>query len=313
MISRSFISVPMWLRGLLAFGVLSAATTLSFVPARAFDSRPIPAPVPPKVGSGRTPSCAPMRSQAYQPQVLRKVLHEVGRSRAATPVVIFDLDDTLFHVAPRQKRIFDEFFAIPANAKAFRAEAGKLGRMPWQEHCYSWKDSLVKAGLADNPAFSASFTAFWTRRFMSDAYVATDVPVAGAVAYVRSLHAAGAKLVYLTARPFPMSGRGTLAGLGNAGFPLPDARDQRSPIVLMRQLPGSAEREPSSDVAFKKMMAAKLVADGNKVVATFENEPGNLNGMLEVLPGAIGVFVDTRHSFKHGLPNPAAVWVPDYR
>lgn len=256
-------------------------------------------------------SCAPMHSQPYRPQVLGEVFHRVASAREVLPIVIFDLDDTLFHMGFRQKIFFGDFFALPGNGFAFPTEAARLAKMPWQEFCLNWKDSVAKAGATGNAEFSAAFSRFWNS--LTDYKLANEMPIAGAVRYLQTLHAAGAKIVYLTARRHAIAGRGTLLGLRNSGFPVPDPRDPRSPVLLMRDQPGRAGPEPQSDVEFKRILAAGINRRGQRVLAVFENEPGNLNGMLEVLPGALGVFVDTRHSFLHGMPAAHVAWIADYR
>ena len=48
------------------------------------------------------------------------------------------------------------------------------------------------------------------------------------------------------------------------------------------------------DESFKREEAPKIARIG-RVIAAFDNEPGNCNAFLETCPGAEVVFVDTQH------------------
>ena len=60
-------------------------------------------------------------------------------------------------------------------------------------------------------------------------------------------------------------------------------------------------------------VAAALSAAGDPIVASFENEPRNLNALKAALPAnAISVFLDTRHSPAPDSPAPDAEWIGDF-
>ena len=47
--------------------------------------------------------------------------------------------------------------------------------------------------------------------------------------------------------------------------------------------------------------------------SVFENEPANLNAMVEAFPLASAVFLDTIHSPRPDVPSEASQWVGDFR
>ena len=84
---------------------------------------------------------------------------------------------------------------------------------------YTLVDNLRLLGIHD-PALQESALRFWHERFFTDAYLAHDVEVPGAVVFARRCHQAGATLVYLTGRDLPNMALGTFASLRDLGFPI---------------------------------------------------------------------------------------------
>src|SRR5262249_40613562 len=136
--------------------------------------------------------------------------------RDVVPVVVFDLDSTIFSTGPRNLRILREFVRnrtdIDAGLAA-RVDAIDPSLMGWDV-----VDDLRGLGISD-AGLLAELKSFWYRRSFSAEYVLDDVPVPGAVRFVRDCHDAGSLIYYLTGRHEGGMGVGTLRALAQRGFP----------------------------------------------------------------------------------------------
>jgi hypothetical protein len=229
---------------------------------------------------------------------LGEVLAAVAGARA--PVVVFDLDSTLFSTWPRSVAILNEFVAAYGHAHPEIARAAASVRVA--DERWSVIDVLRGLGVADEPSLE-HLRRFWVDRFFTDAYLAHDPAAPGAVDYVRRVHDAGAHVYYLTGRHYDGMGEGTVRALTAAGFPLWRGR------VHLHLKP----RFDMPDRAFKEEAIADLRSLGGDIVATFENEPENANLFQESFPDATNFLLETVHSGRPVTPHPALVRVPDFR
>jgi hypothetical protein len=216
---------------------------------------------------------------------LVEVFARIGASleRGALPIVVFDLDSTLFSTGPRNLRILREFAASRGDLDAqvsARIDALDPGEMGWNV-----ADDLRRLGVADARLLS-QLRSFWSRRFFTDEYVLEDAPVPGAAVYVRGCHDAGALIYYLTGRHETGMGRGTARALAQHGFPLGAERS-------ILHLKSSFEIDDSE---FKSEAVADIRSHGGVVVASFENEPGNANRLARAFPDALHFWLTTMHS-----------------
>ncbi len=242
------------------------------------------------------------QTHRYDATALAAIAERVTTTRAAgqVPVVVFDLDHTLFDGRPRTLVILAEFAASVAAEQPAVARA--IGRIALHDIAYLLRDTLAKVNVTD-PKVVAAAEAYWKPRFFSDTYAALDVPIAGAASYVQGLWQRGAVVVYLSGRNADGMLTGTTASLQKWGFPV----GVRGVQVVLKP----TFSEP--DDTFKKASLEQISALG-QVVASFENEPGNLGVMATRWPAAIPVFLDT--DFNPGgavrTPPAAARWVGDY-
>lgn len=199
------------------------------------------------------------------------------------PVVVFDLDGTLFDNGPRTWQILVELAEHEGN----RALRQALDALPRTALPYLLQETMQRAGYED-PGLVARAAAFWKARFFTDDYQRFDEPLTGALRYVEELYQAGATLAYLSGRDAPKMLVGCAASLRQHGFPvgLP-----RTAIVLKH-------RFEDLDLDFKRE-ALGFMDDLGVVVATFDNEPANCNLFADRWPGALHFFVETAHA-----PNP---------
>jgi hypothetical protein len=230
---------------------------------------------------------------------LKEVLARIDRARTAArlPVVVFDLDSTLFSTAPRNWAILQEFAALSENATLGAKLVGlKPEDIGWNVH-----ECLKARGIGDAPLW-AKLQRFWFERFFTDDYVLHDRALPGAAAFVDACHTRGALIYYLTGRHVGGMEVGTVAALRSESFPF-----WRGRCVL--HLKPSFEM---SDRAFKDDAIGDVRSYLGEVVATFENEPGNANLFLSAFPEALHFLLMTVHSPGAEAPDPKLIKSDDF-
>jgi hypothetical protein len=229
----------------------------------------------------------PTGQQEVLQEVSRRVQEVRARSAPGTghPLVVLDLDSTLYEVAPRTHEIVLEW-TRSEESKPFSDVRAKLQSLDPSDMGYSLRDTFRTAGFSlDEPhAFRAWEAAkkFWVQRFFRSAYLKFDKPYAGAAKFAVEMHRLGAELIYLTGRDEPNMGEGTRANLLRDGFPW---QVERTHLLTKPAI-------EITDLEHKKS-AAEFIKKRGKLIASFENEPVNLVALYELFPDAMHVFVDT--------------------
>jgi hypothetical protein len=221
-------------------------------------------------------------------EVLAEVVKRVT-SGTERPIVLLDLDSTLYEVAPRTHKIIQEW-AHGAASRQYPAVATVLKELQLNQVGYSIRDIYQTVGLfqseeSADPEVRSAFAElkeFWAKRFFTTAYLEHDRPYPKAAEYVRDLHEKGAEIVYLTGRDEPFMGDGTRANLLRDGFPWELPRTH----LLMKDAPTSPDLD-------HKKSAADYIRNNGELIASFENEPVNLVALYDLFPEAMHVFVDT--------------------
>lgn len=206
------------------------------------------------------------------------------------PVVVFDLDATLFDNRPRTLEILMEYREEIAAEDPDLADA--LLALEVDRIHYLLTDTLKGCGIyrAD---LVKEISDFWHDRFFTDEYIACDVAMVGAPEYVRACYEAGAVVVYLTGRDVPGMLLGTVAKLRDEGFPIAVSGTE---LVL--------KPDPNmSDEAFKRGALPTLDRVG-EVAAFFDNEPANCNLAKAMFPRSTVVLLETQK--VPGAPEPDA-------
>ncbi len=211
--------------------------------------------------------------------VLHRILDSIRTERANRPVVLFDLDGTLYDNRPRTLRILHAFAAqLPSDQHEI---AEKIRAIPYTGLTYRLDETLAPLGVSADIIEKAK--AAWRVRFFTDAACSDDVPVRGSVHFVRKCWDLGATVVYLTGRDIPGMLLGTQRTLRDDGFPI------AIPRVELVMKPTFEE----GDTEFKLRLLVELGELG-KVVASFDNEPGNCNLFFRRWPDAHTVLLDTQ-------------------
>ncbi|MEM7516620.1 MAG: HAD family hydrolase [Planctomycetota bacterium] len=215
------------------------------------------------------------------------------------PVVVFDLDSTLFSTGERNLRILHEFGeAHQAEHEGLQAVIADVGP---EDIGWNVQECLAGRGIGDLDLLKA-VTKFWFDRFFTDEYCEIDAPTPGAAAYVEACHQEGALIYYLTGRHAGGMELGTVKSLRKHGFPF-----WRGRCVL--HLKPSFEM---ADKIFKDEAMDDIRSYQGQVVATFENEPGNANLFLERFPEALHFFLETIHSPEAEAPADELIRTADF-
>jgi hypothetical protein len=204
-----------------------------------------------------------------------------ANGKARTPVVVFDLDGTLMDNRPRTAAILREL--SEQWSTKYPSSASKLATAEAHQLAYLLTDSLGQLGVTRTEQIREA-EVYWRERFFTDGYLSHDVEVPGASAFARACYEAGGILVYFTGRDLPLMGLGSFASLRDLGFPIgvPGTELVLKPDANM------------PDEAFKRMQGPALERVG-RVVAIFDNEPGNCNLLGAHFPEAHSILLDTQH------------------
>jgi len=223
-----------------------------------------------------------------------KALKAGNAPKEAHPLVLLDLDSTLYEVEPRSHQILLEW-CTSSESQAFPHVRSRVEQISREHLGYSLKDTFAALGLSIEIAEIAkaweSAKDFWIKRFFRNEYLKYDRAYEGAAEFTRDLHRAGAEIVYLTGRDEPGMGDGTRANLVRDGFPW----DVPGTHLLMKP-------RFEMDDLIHKQSAADYIRKQGTLVASFENEPPNLVALYQLFPEAMHVFVETICSDKPAVP-----------
>lgn len=232
---------------------------------------------------------SPLSADA-QRDFLRGLVARAGDAsrRGARPVVVFDLDGTLFDNRPRTLSILRELGDALGGTHPHVTRA--IMEMEASNLVYGITDSLAKHGIID-PDVAGRAVAFWKARFFRDEYLVHDVPLPGAARFASDCWEAGATLLYLTGRDLPDMSVGSWMSLREHGFPIGRVGTE---LVC----------KPSFDIPDEdyKRDVAPIVARLGEPIASFDNEPANCNAFLRAYPAMSSVLLATQHA-----PNPPAL------
>lgn len=226
-------------------------------------------------------------------EVLREVSRRVSEVRALAtsersshPLVLLDLDSTLYEVGPRTHQILKEWIITPEALQFGRVQSAMARLLP--EHVgYSLRDTFLALDLnlegdTETAAAWESAKHFWQARFFTSDYLKYDLAYPGAAEFSQEVYRLGAEVAYLTGRDEPGMGDGTRARLLADGFPWGVPRTH----LLMKP-------ESRMDDLEHKQEAAHYIRAHGTLIASFENEPPNVVALQELFPDAMHVFMDT--------------------
>lgn len=208
------------------------------------------------------------------------------KRRGGSSLVVFDLDSTLYEVAPRTHAIIQEALEHSPHTKWPEPVRAALSRVEISQIGYSLRDTFQTLGLSlsekEIEAACVELKTFWWNRFFTNGYLKHDKTYPGAVEFVQSVKEAGAEVLYLTGREHAKMWDGTVENLKRDGLWWGDQTE-----LLLR--PDGMD----ADLLHKIEAVRKLKARTSHLLASFENEPVNLASLHSEVPEALHVFLDT--------------------
>ncbi len=226
-------------------------------------------------------------------ETLEHILLEIKKERKkdATLRAVFDLDSTLFNVAPRFSKIIEEFCSDSSMCQKYPKAVEVLSEVQITQHPYHLKTFMSDIGLVnETQEFYQELFEYWRTRFFHDKYVIYDKPEDGAVDFVQLLYNEGVHIIYLTGRDEPRMKLGTLHSLEKWNFPL---ETDRADLVLK---------------PYKELDDAEFKRDHFKIfppdekIWFFENEPVNIHLVMKDCPHVKIIYFDSVHSGKAPAP-----------
>ncbi len=214
--------------------------------------------------------------------------------RKHKPLLVFDLDSTLFDVSPRIKKILLKYATDEKHQKQFPQATQLLKEIQWLKSDWGIGPALQRVGLdQSHPEFLHSVQEYWRQHFFSNEALHDDVPYEGAVEFVQKWHQQGVYISYLTGRDVFRMGEGTVQVLKKWNFPL----DATASLVLK-------PFKEMDDAQFKTDWFLSL-HEGQPFqdIWFFENEPVNINKLRQHLPHIRVVFFDSTHSGQEPPPS----------
>lgn len=220
-----------------------------------------------------------LETSAAQDRALERLSALAGPGK----VFLLDLDSTLLDTRPRQVAIL----------RAWAAREGKTELSGLcVEHFQSWdfKETLKRAGVKIKtiPALEKQVRKAWGKAFWTNEALAYDLPLPGAAALARRLHAKGATLAYVGRRS--TQGVGTKAALVRFGFPI----DERAQLVLdvVEKVTGGRKARSAAARAARAKSLEKAASLG-EVVAALDNDGMRIDAYRAKFTKALVIHVRT--------------------
>lgn len=208
---------------------------------------------------------------------------------AQKPVLIFDLDGTVFDVVYRTMEIMRRFAAQPEIRAKFPEQLATISKLRHQDYLYSLEQTLNSIGIDRYSEHAAHFLhaaeTYWFKHFFTDELVLSDIAYPGAAECIRHYHRQGAQIVYLSGRDVPNMSKGTIQCLERHEMP----HTGHGVTICLKPSYGQ------DDLLFKKQSLETITAMG-EVIATFDNEPANVQLFIDHFPKGLNFHFDTHYA-----------------
>lgn len=243
------------------------------------------------------------------PLSLRQILTKINESKPA--LVVFDLDSTLFDVAPRFEKVLLDFSREQNFNEKFSQFTDLFQKIKVQKGDWGLRDIIERAGetffkekkLSDEVIqnFRLDLKNYWIQKFFTNEYLQHDIPYPGAVEFVQEISKQGHQIVYLTGRDIHRMGPGSLETLKKWNFPLGTPQHQ---LVLK-------PHQDLEDAGFKRDWFLNLPENKYSQIWFFENEPANIDLIRATGKPIQIVFFDSTHS-RQAVPPTDLPWIQNF-
>lgn len=209
---------------------------------------------------------------------------EIYSSGKSLPIVIVDIDDTLFDRRPRWMKILADLLTDESGDTPLTDEHRALiAKIKPRTMTRDLEASLRATGLADENVLSWLVERVNTLAGQ-DRYLMFDLPTPGATEFIKGLSTAGSMTVYLGGERLKDEATfGTERAISM--FELPAPRGEVGALFMR-------DRTDQTEMEFKRELVGPI-AEAGTVIAVFENEPEAANLMNDAFPEAEVVLLDS--------------------
>ena len=229
-------------------------------------------------------------------------IRDLAINKGTHPLVVFDLDSTLFDVAPRLEKSLIDIASESVIKEKFPNVIPFFKNIKTRRQDWGFVEVLRRAGVDhDHHELFHTVRQLWIEKFFSNEYIHFDVPYDGSAAFVQKIRQLKVPIVYLTGRDYFRMEQGSREVLLKWNFPLDD---ETCKLVM------KPERS-MDDALFKRDWIREHIDSTKKSLFLFENEPVNINLVSKHFPDVELVFFDSTHSRKETAADEIATLV-DY-
>jgi len=209
------------------------------------------------------------------------------------PVAVMDLDETLIHSDKRKVASYIE--ALKNNATTGLSKWPTETKMAYEKLSYSGETpmralsnqydsiALFQHFGIQNLDFVHALDTLMLPIYLSGEYIFLDSANRGAVGLLSAIYRAGGKVFFVTSRFEGAQGPATMESLQKLNL----YHNQEQSFLVLR-------REGETSLDFKKRSFQEIrssLSSNENVFLVSENEPENLNAMIDSFPSAMPVFV----------------------
>lgn len=228
----------------------------------------------------------PTKNLRTPTEIFNKI-KDLALSKKTHPLVVFDLDSTLFDVSPRLEKALIDIASDPEIVKSFPTVIPFFKNIKTHRQDWGFVDVLKRAGVDhDHLELFQTVRHLWIKKFFSNEYIHYDVPYEGSIQFVQKINKLSIPIIYLTGRDYKRMEHGSREVLKKWDFPLDD---QTSRLVMKPE-------QSMDDGLFKKDWIGNQLMESQSSLFLFENEPVNINLVSKHFPNVEIVFFDSTHS-----------------
>lgn len=226
----------------------------------------------------------------------------------STPVAVFDLDETLIYSHQRKLASFKEAAQLfTATHPFFVGIIEKMTLkdfMKTQNH-YDSNEIFKANGINDN-AFVKELELKMLPIYLSKKYMDYDTEIPCATAFIRSLYSNGAMVVFISSRYKSTQSKGTIESLTRLRIIRPGDHFR----IILR--PDGMSSIDFKKMAFNQVLSMKKAYNKPTIVRVVgENEPENMNAMIQTFPNAARIFVRGAN-LSHDKITAPVQFIPNY-
>ncbi len=201
------------------------------------------------------------------------------------PVLIFDIDSTIFNVSPRNQDIFDLFCSIHKAKNPILLKISSSYQLKYTD----WGLNPYLNMIPNNDSLKKEAHSFWKNHFFSGTFLFSDKPYKGIIPLIKLLYSKNSLILYLTGRDDHRMRKATLLQLRHWGLPL----DTEKNLI-------TKPHKKMNDGEYKNKALLRIFKIYFKhSIFFFDNEPSVLKHCLfPELNNYTPIFINSTHSAR---------------